>query len=192
MRPYGWIAPILCALLGACASQPKDPPRILMQGFSIAAPNEKDWLVARQGPDLTVIGKPGRYSGESFTMQAMVVNLPSFDSAQALVRQVEATRRKEIDPRQYRLYKLEVTPQKVHAQDCALARADMAERASAEGTGSPVNTLLETLTLICPHPQNHQRGISMTYAHRHYPEDVDPQFTQDAATLMQTLKFEPL
>lgn len=192
MRPCGWIAPILCALLGACASQPKDPPRILMQGFSIAVPNEKDWIVARQGPDLTVIGKPGRYSGESFTMQAIVVNLPSFDSAQALVRQVEATRRKEVDPRQYRLYKLEVIPQKVHAQDCALARAEMTERASAEGTGSPVNTLLETLTLICPHPQNHRRGISMTYAHRHYPEDVDPQFTQDAAALMQTLKFEPL
>jgi hypothetical protein len=192
MRSYGWFAAILCALLGACASQPKEPARILMQGFSIAVPNEKDWIVARQGPDLTVIGKPGRYSGESFTMQTVIVTLPSFDSVESLVRQVEAARRKEIDPRQFRLYKLDVTPQKIHAQDCALARADMAERGSAEGTGSPVNTLLETMTLICPHPQNHHRGISMTYAHRHYPEDVDPQFTQDAAALMETLKFEPL
>jgi hypothetical protein len=192
MRPYGWLAWTLCTLLGACASQPKEPPRIVMQGFSIASPNEKEWIVARQGPELTVIGKPGRFSGESFTMQAIIVNLPSFDSVDALVRHVEATRRKEIDPKQYRLYKLDVSPQKIHAQDCALARADMAERASAEGTGSPVNTMLETLTLICPHPQNHQRGISMTYAHRHFPEDADPQFTQDGAALMQTLNFESL
>lgn len=192
MKSHAWLALTVCALLGACASQPKQPQRILMQGFSLAAPNDTDWVVARQGPDLTVIGKPGRFSGESFTMQAVIISLPSFDSGGALVRHVETVRRKEIDPRQYRLLKLEVTPQKVHAQDCALARADMAERAAAEGTGSPVNTLIETLTLVCPHPQNPRRGISMIYAHRHYPEDVDPQFAQDAAALMQTLKFEPL
>jgi len=32
----------------------------------------------------------------------------------------------------------------------------------------------------------------MIYSHRHFPEDVDPLFAQDAALLMQTLAFEPL
>ena len=191
MKPYASIAWILCALLGACASQPKEPPRIMMQGFSIAAPKEKDptWIVAKQGPDLTVIGKPGRFSGESFTMQVTIVKLPALESTDALVRYVEATQSKETDPKHYRLLKLEVIPQKVHDQGCALSRAEVVERATTDGTGSPVNTMLETLTLICPHPKDRSRAISMAYSHRHFPEDVDPQFSQDAALLMQSLSL---
>ncbi|MEO8164620.1 MAG: hypothetical protein ABI619_04415 [Betaproteobacteria bacterium] len=187
-----WI--IAAALLGACASQPREIPRIQMQGFSIAAPGGKDspWIVARQSPELTVIGKPGRFSGESFTMQATIIKLPVFDSGDALVRHVESTQRKEIDPTRHRLFKLEVVPQQIHAQTCALSRMEAAERAAADVSGSPVNTMLETLTLVCPHPQDPSHGINLAYAHRHFPEDVDPQFAQDGALLMQTLAFEPL
>ncbi|HKB83856.1 MAG TPA: hypothetical protein VKD04_11705 [Burkholderiales bacterium] len=192
MKLHGLIACILCAFLGACASQPKEPPRIMMQGFSIAPPNEKDWIVARKGPDLTVIGKPGRFSGETFTMQATIIKLPAVESADELVRHVESTQRKELDPKRYRLFKFEVVQQKIHDQACALSRVEVAERSMSSGTGSPLNMMLETLTLICPHPKDPSRGINMAYSHRHLPEDVDPQFQQDGALLMQTLAFEPL
>ena len=194
MRPYVSMVWTLCALLGACASQPKEPPRIVMQGFSISAPSDKEktWIVAKQDPDLTVIGKQGRFSGETFTMQAIIIKLPAFQSVDALVRHVESTQRKDIDPKRYRLMKLEVVPQKIHDQDCALSRLDVAERTKSEDTSSPVNTMIESMTLICPHPKDPLRAISMAYSHRHYPEDVDPQFVQDGALFMETLKFEPL
>ena len=194
MKLHGLIAWILCALLGACGLLPKEPPRIMMRGFSIAAPGKKDqpWIVVKQGPDLTVIAKQGRYSGESFTMQATIVNLPALDSVDALVRHVESTQRKEIDPRHYRVSALEVIPQKMLTQNCALSRVQAAERATSEGAGSPVNMMVETMTLICPHPKDPLLGISMAYSHRHFPEDVDPQFSEDGAMLMQTLAFEPL
>jgi hypothetical protein len=192
MRPYGSIAWLLCLLLGACASQPKEPPRIMMQGFSLAQPNEKIWIVAKKSPDLTVMGKVGRFSGESFTMQATVIKLPAFGSANELLRHVESTQRKELDPKRYRLFKLDVKPQKIHEQTCALSSVEAAERVTTEGTGSPVNTMLETLTLICPHPKDPLLGINMAYSHRHLPEDDDPQFAEDGASLMRTLQFEPL
>lgn len=192
MKPHGWIAWILCALLGACASQPKEPPRIMMEGFSIVPPSEKEWIIVKQSPDVTVIGKPGRFSGETFTMQASIIKLPPVASADELVRHVESTQRKELDPKRYRVFKLEVSQQKIHGQACALSRVEAAERTTTDGTGSPVNMMLETLTLICPHPKDPLRGINMAYSHRHFPEDVDPQFSQDAATRMQNLAFEPL
>ena len=141
---------------------------------------------------MTVIGKPGRFSGEIFAMQATIIKLPAVESADELVRHVESTQRKELDPKHYRVFKLEVSQQEIHGQACALARVEAAERTATDGTGSPVNTMLETLTLICPHPKDPSRGINMAYSHRHFPEDVDPQFSQDAATLMQKLAFEPL
>src|SRR3954462_4108241 len=194
MKFTAWLAFIVCAALGACASQPKEPPRIMMQGFSISAPKEKEktWIVAQQSPDLTVIGKQGRFTGESFTMRTTIIKLPAFPSSEAMLRYVESNLRKEIDPKRFRLSKLETTELKVQQQSCALSRMEMAERASSDGTASPVNTMLETLTLTCPHPQDPLRAINMAYAHRHYPEDVDPQFEQEGALLMQTLAFEPL
>jgi hypothetical protein len=194
MKLHRLLACLLCVLVGACASQPKEPPRIMMQGFSISAPKEKDptWIVAKQGPDLTVIGKPGRFSGETFTMQATVIKLPAFASPDEMLRYVETTQRKELDPKRYRLFKYEVKPQKIHEQGCALSRVEVAERVTAEGTGSPVNIMMETLTLICPHPKEPTRGINMAYSHRHFPEDLDPQFAEDAALFMETLSFEPL
>ena len=192
MKPHAWIGWIVCALLGACASQPKEPPRIVMEGFSIAPPKEKEWIIVKQSPEVTVIGKPGRFSGETFAMQATILELPPVASADALVRHVESTQRKELDPKRYRVFKLEVNQQKIHGQACALSRVEAAERTTTEGTGSPVNMMLETLTLICPHPKDPLRGINMAYSHRYFPEDVDPRFSQDAATLMQSLDFEPL
>jgi hypothetical protein len=192
MKWHGWTAWILCALLGACATQPKEPPRIMMKGFSIAPPRDKEWIVARQGPDLSVIGKAGRFSGETFTMQATTVALPPAASTEDLLRHLETAQRKELDPQRFRLFKLTVVEHDVHGQHCALSRADVAERAAAIGTGSPVNMMMETMALTCPHPKDPLRGISMMYSHRHFPEDVDPLFAQDGEMLMQSLQFEPL
>ena len=161
-------------------------------GFSIAPPIEKEWIIVKQSPDVTVIGKPGRFAGETFAMQATIIKLPPAESADELVRHVETTQRKDLDPKRYRVFKLEVSQQKIHGQACALSRVEAAERTTSEGTGSPVNIMLETLTLICPHPKDRLRGINMAYSHRYFPEDVDTQFSQDGASLMQTLAFEPL
>ena len=149
-------------------------------------------MVAQQSPELTVIGKQGRFTGESFAMQTTIIKLPALPSSEALVRYVESNLRKEIDPKRFRLFKLETTEQKVHEQSCALSRVEMAERNATDSTGSPLNTMLETMTLTCPHPQDPLRAINMAYSHRHFPEDVDPQFAQEGAMLMQTLAFEPL
>ncbi len=192
MKSLGCVAWTLCALLGACASQPKEPPRIVMNGFSIVPPAQKEWFVAKRSPDLVVIAKAGRFSGETFTIQAMVIKLPPMASPEELVRHVESTQRKELDPKRFRLFKLDVGQQAVHGQACALSHAEVAERTTTAGTGSPVNMMLETETLICPHPKEPLRGINVAYSHRHFPEDTDPQFSQDAARLMQSLAFEPL
>jgi hypothetical protein len=192
MKLHAWITLMLCALLGACASQPKQPPRIMMAGFSLAPPSEKEWIIAKQSADVTIIGKPGRFTGETFTMQATIVKLPKVESADELVRHVESAQRQELDPKRYRLFRLDVSQQNVHGQPCALSRVEAAERSATDGTGSPVNTMLEALTLICPHPKDASRGINMAYSHRHFPEDVDPQFSQDGAALMHSLMFEPL
>lgn len=192
MRPHGPLACALIAFLAGCASQPKEPPRIMMQGFSISAPNVTDWTVTQKSPERTLIVKLGRFTGETYVMQATILKLQAFRSSGEFVSYVETLQTKELDPKRYRIFKSEVSEQKVNGQSCALSRVEAAERATSEGTGSPVNIMLETMSLICPHPKDATRAIDMAYSHRHFPEDSDPQFSTDGMLLMGTLNFEPL
>ena len=164
----------------------------MMQGFSISTPNSTDWTVTRKAPEGTLIVKQGRFTGETYVMQATVLKLKAFGSPGELVSYVETVQGKELDPKRYRIFKSEVSEQKVNGQSCALSRVEAAERATNEGTGSPVNIMLETMSLICPHPKDATRAINMAYSHRHFPEDSDPQFSADGMLLMGTLTFEPL
>ncbi len=191
MKP-ACIAWMLCALLGACASQPKEPPKILMQGFAIVPPAEKEWVVANRTATVIVLGKAGRFSGQTLTLSAAIVELPPAASPAEMVRHVESMQRKRLDSPRYKLFTMEASEYALKGQTCVMSRIEMAERTAAAGTTSPVNMRVESLTLICPHPDNPSRGIDMTYSHRHFPEDADPNFWQEAAVRVQSLAFEPL
>lgn len=198
MTAHQILAPLFIALLaGACASQPKEPPRIELGGFNFILPAETDkkaetWVIARQTPDLFVAGKPGKYSGDTLSLHGTLVTLPQLGSDRALREHVESLRRKEIDLKRYRLIKFEVISQPMRDQTCALSHVSAADVSGSGPTAPAVNTLLDTLTLTCPHPEDPTQGINVTYSHGHFPEDADPQFFQHGMTLLDGLQFSKL
>jgi hypothetical protein len=181
----------LCALLMvvACATLQKLPPRVTLGGFSLARPTGDEWMVKSQTADQVIYGKPG-YTGETIVLQATLIRPPNFKPGTELLRYAETVLRKDLDPVHFRILRLEVNPQDIQGESCALARLEAAERAVTGN--SPVNSMLDVLTLTCVHPKDRSRGISVVYSHRHYPEDRDAQFDQAGAALLGTLKFEPL
>lgn len=188
------LLPLLLAVLaGGCASQPKVPPSIELGGFSFQLPTEADkekaWVVARQTADQFVAGKPGSFSGDTLSLQGALVRLPRLDSDRALRDHVEAIQRKALDTRRFRLIKFEVISHQMQDQTCALSHMSAADIAGAGATGPAANTILDTLTATCPHPQDPTRGISLTYSHGHYPEDADPQFFKSGMALLEGLRF---
>lgn len=198
MTAHQILAPLFIALLaGACATQPKEPPRIDLGGFRFILPAETDkkdqaWVIARQTPDQFVAGKPGKYTGDTLSLQGTLVTLPRLDSDRALRQHVETIQRKELDLNRYRLVKFEVISQPMQDRICALSHLSAADVSGSGPTAPAVNTLLNTLTLTCPHPQDPTRGISVMYSHRHFPEDADPQFFQNGMLVLDGLRFNEL
>jgi hypothetical protein len=182
---------LLCVafLIAACASQPKQPPRVTLDAFSLARPQGDDWLLASKSAGQVVFGKAG-FSGETLALQATLIALPPFKSAEEMLRYTETGLRKDLDPARFRILALSVRPQDIQGESCALARLEAAERAVT--SSSPLNSMLDTLTLTCAHPKDRRRGVSVVYSHRHYPEDRDTRFDQTGAALLETLKFEAL
>jgi len=193
------IATVLTAVcitlvLPACASKPDKPQRFELRGFSLAPPaavkDEKPWSVAKQTPDLLVLGKPGEFESEVFIVQAAVITLPSFSSADALLQHVKAAQKREMDPQRFRILKHEVSAQSMDGETCALSHMEAVDRAVAGTTGPTANTMLETLTLTCPHPKNRNTGINATYSHQYFPEDKDPRFVERGNAILGGLKLD--
>lgn len=198
MTTHRILAPLFIALLtGACASQPKAPPPIELRGFSFILPTPKDrddkaWAIARQTPDQFLAGKPGKYTGDTVSLQGKLVSLPPLGSDRALREHVEKIQRKEIDLKRYRLARFEVISQPMQDQICALSHVSAADVSGAGPNAPAVNTLLDTLTLTCAHPKDPARGISVMYSHGHFPEDTDQQFFQNGMLLLEGLRFSEL
>lgn len=188
----------ITALAGACASQPKAPPPIELGGFRFLLPTETDkdkdkgWVVARQTADQFVVGKPGSFTGDTLSLQGTLVKLPQLGSERALREHVEAIQRKTFDTRRFRLIKFEVITQPMQDQVCALSHMSAADVTGTGPTGPAVNTMLDTLTVTCPHPKDPTRGISVTYSHGYFPEDADPQFFKTGMALLEGLRFDGL
>lgn len=199
MTAYRILLPLLIAVLaGGCASQPKAPPPIELGGFRFLLPTETDedkdegkgWVVARQTADQFVVGRPGSFTGDTLSLQGLLVRLPQLNSDRALREHVEAIQRRALDTRRFRLIKFEVISQTMQDQTCALSHMSAADLGGAGATGPAVNTILDTLSVTCPHPADPTRGISVTYSHGHFPEDADPKFFENGMALLDGLRFD--
>ena len=189
------LASILAALmLAACASKSDKPTRFELRGFSFTAPaaveDEKPWGVAKRTPDLLILGKPGEFQSEGFTVQATVVRLPALASPDALLQYVKSSQQRELDPKRFRILKHELSLQPVNGESCALSHIEAVDRAMRSTTGPTANTMLETLTLTCAHPKDRNTGINVTYSQQYFPEDKDPRFLERGSAILEGLRLD--
>jgi hypothetical protein len=49
--------------------------------------------------------------------------------------------------------------------------------------------MVDALSLTCRHPTNSAVLITVTYSHRFYPENRDPQLAEKAARVLRTLEL---
>ena len=173
---------------------PSEPLRFELQGFSVAAPatvkGEKPWTVAKRTPDLLILGKPGDFESEVFTVQAAVISLPALASPDALAQHIKAAQARELDPKRFRVLKHDLSLHPVAGESCALSHIEAMDRATANTTGPTTNMMLETLTLTCAHPKDRNLGINVTYSHQYFPEDKDPQFVERGSAILQGLRID--
>ena len=190
------VLPAVCAalMLGACASKSDKPLRFELRGFSIAAPaaakGEKQWGVAKRTPDLLILGRPGNFESEVFTVQAAVIRLPELASPDALLQHVKAAQQRELDPKRFRILKHELSLQPVDGQSCALSHIEAVDRAIPGTSGPTANMMLQTLTLTCAHPKDRSTGINVTYSHQYFPEDKDPRFVERGGAILGGLRLD--
>jgi hypothetical protein len=190
----------LTVLLAAACTTPKlkdgqlpDPPQRLKQrGLSFLPPAESDWWIAQKGADTLVIARIGRLEGDSHAIEASLVPLPAFASTLERNRHIRSLREHPLPPPRFRVKTHDLTDRTVDTTSCSLSYLLVEDRQPETGTNTLGSVVMESMSLICPHPRGPGLATMLTYTHRSYPEDQDPGFKARAAAVLDSLQFEDL
>lgn len=188
-----------CLALAACAPMqprlaelPLPPQRIVQQGYSVVPLNEKGWVRAGYNPQQLTLGKYGANPDETFAVQASLARLPPFTSDDNLARVVKERQVADNNPKRFKFLKHEVRPDGARSARCARSHAIIEDHAAVKRTPTPGHMILEVMNLTCAHLKDRSVGVSVTYSHRYYPGQADPQFAARAAQVLGSVDFTDL
>jgi hypothetical protein len=193
------IALFTALLLGACAGMerksgelPFPAKRLTQKGFSFMPPNEPNWIIAGRNESQLLLAKQRTLTDESVSIVAIYVDLPPAKSAAELVRHVRASDLEVTQAQRYRVREHEVAEHGAGGVACARSYM-LVEDHDGERTARTIGALLlESVTLICPHPADGTLGVSLSWSHRFHPEDRDRQLVQKGMAMFDTIEFSDL
>lgn len=190
---------LIALLVVACAApRPKDgqlpdpPLRLKQRGLSFVPPAEKDWWIAQKGVDTLVIARMGKLEGDTHAIEASVIPVPALASTLERNRHVRWLREQAVPAPRFRIKAHELSDRTVDATSCSLSYLLVEDHQPETGTSTLGAVVIESMSLICPHPRNPAVAAMLTYTHRSYPEDRDPGFKARAAAVLGGMQFEDL
>lgn len=197
MKPLNTAALLLVmAMLSACASSerksgelPYPAKRLAQKGYAFMPPNEPYWFIAGRDESQLLLVRQRTLTDETVSIVAGYVDLPETSATDSLVRHVRISDQQAVQSSRYRVQEHEV---KAHAVDnvvCARSYMLVEDHEGERAARTIGAILLETLTLICPHPSDNRLGVSLTYSHRFYPEDRDRQLAAKSMAMFESLEF---
>lgn len=186
---------VLACLQFGCSTQPHlralqmPPQRVAQQGYSFLPPAEPGWVEALRNPSRVMLGKFGENPDETFAIQALVTRAPEKGSGSELIRFVREEQERDVDPKRHRVLKHEVIATTQNGAHCARSYIASEDNAARKRSARAGIMLIDALSLTCRHPKNSAILITITYSHRFYPENQDPELAEKAARVFHTLEL---
>lgn len=170
---------------------------LVKRGFSLAVSRDDNWNIAEETDYKVLLAKRGaeKYSGQ--TIQALVVNLPEFDSDNAFLAYME----KSISTSN-RKSGLKVQDQHANivagkSGMCVQYMSKSEDARMAQKTHNASHLIQETVNYTCRHPFNNKVGVYLAYSRRYADsatsatENADD-ITSYATELFQNLEFSEI
>ncbi len=154
--------------------------------------NEKGWLIVGRNRYQLTLAKEGANTDESIIIQATPFRLLEFRSTEEFVRLIKEGQARDTDSERFDVKRYEVTAYPKKGSDCAKSYLLTEDNAAVRKSGRSGSMILEALTLACAHPEDRKIGISITYSHRYYPGQGDPEFREKAMSVLKSIEFGEL
>lgn len=177
-------------LVAACSTAKKadttaaepETTDLLQKGFLLSLPVADGWNVVKKGDYKVFLAKKGANEDEKYTLQTVVVSLPSFENDDEFLEFIKRRMMKAIPGDVYQ----ETTLFKGHSEDCV----QNSNKQNKQVNGKEM--VIEMIDFTCRHPDNKNAGIYMAYSKTYSPGHEDEDFSDKALELFNHLYFTEL
>jgi hypothetical protein len=175
-------------LMMACSGTPKtdnmdsagsDSMDLLQKGFLLSLPVADGWKVVKKSDYKVFLAKQGTNEGDQYTLQTVVVSLPSFENDEEFMDYIKHRMMRDGSTQETTLFT-------GHGDSCV-------ENNSKEEKQEKGKTMiLEMINFTCRHPDNKNAGVYLAYSKKYSPGNGDKDFAEKALELFNHLYFTEL
>jgi hypothetical protein len=187
---------VLMFLASGCAPKPAQmvevpvpPMRIALQGYSLLPPNEKEWFIIDRNEQQIELVRKGNGPDETRMIQAMLLSLPTFTTVEEMASWVKEGQVRDADDHRLTIKDHDLSAAMFKGARCIRSAMTAEERQAVKKTDIQGAIRLEVLAHTCIHPLDKNIGVSVIYAHGHYPGQEDRHLADKADELFQSVEF---
>jgi len=187
---------LVCTALLAigCASTPEPKPMTSeveiktsgQKGFSLSFPEQKEWTIIEESPYKIVFSKQSSKNNERYTIQALVVKLPSFKDDNDFLSFIEKSMNKNRDKSNLKVIEQQIEFASGQGDKCVRYNSKEELKVKSKKTKSLV---LGMVNFTCRHPDKENTGIYIAYSKKSFSENMDENLLAQAENIFNGLTF---
>ncbi len=156
------------------------------KGFNLVVPDETGWNVAKESAYKVELAKRGEVAGEVYTIQALLVRLPAFDSDDDFKAYVQ----KSMDAidKKTKMQLIEQGSSFIPYNENQCVQFNR----KTENTAGEGPVILDMVNFTCRHPLREDAGVYLAFAKRSQEGSEEEDLTPQALNLFYNLEFTDL
>lgn len=162
------------------------------KGFNLVVPDESGWNVANETAYKIELAKRGANPGEVYTIQALLVKLPPFNSDEDFKAFVQKSMEAIDKKTQSQVIEEGASLIPYNENQCVQFNRKTQKRPGAAGSENAAPMVLEMVNFTCRHPFRNDAGVYLAYAKRFEEGRGEEDLTPQALNLFYNLQFTDL
>ena len=187
----------LALLTISCASTPPETESVEQvyvptfktlshKGFNLVVPDDADWKVANENEYKVELAKRGTAGNEVYTIQALLVKLPSFETDDEFMGFIQSSMESSGQVSAATVINQGASFIPYNDNQCV----QFSRKTEQQSGVSP--TVLEMVNFTCRHPYKPDAGVYLAYAKRYQTNGEQEDLLPQALNLFYNLEFTEL
>ncbi len=187
----------LAMVLISCASTPPESASVeevyvpsyrtlSHMGFKLVVPDDTSWQVAKEDEYKVELAKHAEAANEVYTIQALLVKLPSFASDDEFMQFIQSSMQSSDQQSQVQVVEQGASFIPYNENQCVQINRKLEKQSSASAQ------ILEIVNFTCRHPFKDDAGVYLAYAKRYQNNEQTEDLVPQALNLFYNLEFTEL
>jgi len=168
---------------------PLPPKPISHPAFTLLPPAEQGWILANMSQYNLSLAKRGTARDESYAIQVMLLQLPTFKDNNEFKEFVSIGITKDTNKTRFKTINSNSEIISINNLNCIKNIASTEDTQATKTSNNPNHMILHAVSYTCQHPTISRAAANVSYSHRHYAGNSDINLEKASTAIIESFKF---